>query len=233
MDYTEIEEAGRLELIYDGPPLDLRTLGHLQLELHQIIDDIAFATLLEDRVLRDYILFERFPLSPRRLSLIQRHYPKMLRGPWFHERWMLGPDYPETPYDVPLVRTTTPYDVPLVRTTCHRAEVGSWYQELGFAAALILTNPDVRASLQGLGGNILYAMLNSGLRGVEVVKGKIRDHKPRGNVETPPTYDPYDIGPNLMNVAKHLVDNGGSDAKSLTIKHKIKDGESEVQIRLR
>lgn len=221
--YVEIEEAGRLEIVYEGPPLDLHTIGHLQIELHQVIDNVAFATLFEENRIRDYYLFERLPLSPRRISWLRRRFPNRYFDVLGRDRWMFPPGYEKTPIEIPLIRAT-----------CHRAAVGSWYQEIGFAAASLFMNPDVRASLQGVGGNILYAILNCGLRGIEVVKGKVRrHHSVPQDFDLPLNYDPYDIGPNLMNIAKHLVEHGGADAKSLTIKHKIKDGESEVQIRLR
>lgn len=91
----------------------------------------------------------------------------------------------------------------------------------------MLANPDSRAVLQGFGGNLLYGIYQSGLRGIEFVRSRNESR------EDPPNYDPYDVGNNLRLIVSELIANGNGETSTVTIKHQIKDGESQVQIKVR
>jgi hypothetical protein len=216
MEYNEIEEAGKLKVFYEGPTLDLLTIGRLQINLHRIIEHVAIVTLGENESVLDFLKFDHISITRKQFSTMWRRYPDFRRRgyPIFYPELYLNED--------------NFADAPIVRTTCHRAEVGSWEQELGFAIISTLSHPDIRAALQGLGGNILYAIMNSGLRGISAIKGcEPRSNDPSSN------FDPFDVGPNVADIAKHLIAHGGSKAKKLTITHTRKDQESdEIEIKL-
>jgi hypothetical protein len=210
VEYDEIEEAGKLKIFYEGPTLDLLTIGRLQINLHRIIEHVAIVTIGENESVLDRLKFDLIPITRKQFSTMWRRYPHFRRRgyPRFYPELYLNEDNFE--------------DVPIVRTTCYRAEVGSWEQELGFTIISTLSHPDIRAALQGLGGNILYAIMNSGLRGISAIKGC----EPRSN-NTSANFDPFDVGPNVAEIVKVFVDHGGSKAKKLTITHTRNDQESE------
>lgn len=51
MNYEILEEAGDLEVRYDGPPLDAYSFGVLQINLHEMAEKIATRFLIQEGVL--------------------------------------------------------------------------------------------------------------------------------------------------------------------------------------
>jgi len=54
LDFLPIEDGGSLEIAYEGPPLDLQTLGVLHLNLQDIVDHVAFAVLRDEELIGPY-----------------------------------------------------------------------------------------------------------------------------------------------------------------------------------
>lgn len=92
----------------------------------------------------------------------------------------------------------------LVKGRILSASAGSLVHEIGFVLAAAVADPDMRAVLQNLAANVVWAIGRSGLRGVR--------HNP--NLGAPhclprdTRHDPADIGPNLRTVLLALAESG-------------------------
>ena len=215
MNYQELSEVGTLHVEYQGPQLDARSLGMLETQLHSIAEKVAIRTLLEDQrglfALLDHPGFvSEYSWRRRRKS-----WPKMF-DPFFLEMF---------PFRRELLEESL-RQLPIVRLRSENIRSGSLYQDLTLYLAEVLSNPDTRAVLQSFGGNLLYSVYQSGLRGVEYVQGSFHQR------EAAPVFDPYDVGDNVRKIVAELIANGNGEASKVTIKHKIKDGESQVQIQI-
>jgi len=210
-----VEEAGTLSIEYSGPEIDMLSLGVLETELHAIAEKVAILSLVRDRRSVFSLLDHPGFVTPKTWRIIKGKWPEYA-GPFFFE-FPFRFDSEEMNANARAIRLRT-----------HDLKRGSIIHEVGLYLAETLTNPDSRAVLQGFGGNLLYAIYQSGLRGIELVRGPNVPDLP-----APPTYDPYDVGENLRDIAKELILNNDGEASTVTIKHKIGEGVSEVQIRVR
>lgn len=216
MNYEQFSDAGTLHVEYHGQPLDALALGTLELQLHKIAEKVAIQTLLEDRRGIFALLDRPGFVSDYSWRRMRKRWPKMM-APYFAD--IFPPSYSALEESL--------RDIPIVRLRTDSLRSGSIYQDLTLYVAEVIANPDTRAVLQGFGGNLLYSIYESGLRGIEFIRSP---NEPR---EKPSSYDPYDVGDNLRKIAAELIANCDGETSTVTIKHKIKDGESEVQIRVR
>lgn len=92
----------------------------------------------------------------------------------------------------------------LVKGRVLGASSGPLVHEIGFVLAAVVADPDMRAILQNLAANVVWAIGRSGLRGI----------RRNSNLEPPPRAprleraDPADIGPNLRTVILALAESG-------------------------
>ena len=92
----------------------------------------------------------------------------------------------------------------LVKGRILTASSGSLIHEIGFVLAAVVADPDMRAVLQNLAANVIWAIGRSGLRGVRY----------NSNLDPPRAHprqersDPADIGPNLRALLLALAESG-------------------------
>lgn len=224
MKYDRLDEAGTIHIHYEGPSLDALALGILEVQLHRIAEKVAVATLVSDRRSVFDLLQHPSFLPPGAWRQLRKRWPKSFDP-------MLYYDFvPQSLVDIEGYAS----DSPVVRLRSESIRSGSLYQDLAVYLASALSNSDVRAVLQGFGGNLLYAIINSGLRGIEWVGERIQ--LPSGERKTqsvPVVFDPFDVGPNLREIAKELIANSNGEASTLKITHKVRDGQKEIVIQLK
>ncbi len=202
MEYLPFEDAGTLDIEYEGPVLDLYALAIFELEFHRIIQKAV------DYSFQELIILKKHPFFP----------VAFIHPLFFHE----GFEFPEKGRES-IIRYR---GFPLVKGQVHHIELGSLSQAIVFVIASVVNNPDFRAILQGLGGNILYGIFHSGIRSIKAISGKFTE------APKPPVFDPLDLGPNMLKIVKALVDNSNGKATKLKIKQKVKENETEIQIEL-
>jgi hypothetical protein len=116
-----------------------------------------------------------------------------------------------------------------VRAEIREIQIGSLYEALTFSIAAVLADPDVRAVLQNLVANVIWAVSLSGVRGV--IK---RIVPPPPNI--PPLRrrpDPFDIGPNLRDSIMAIAEVNSGRPSEITFKYRSPRYEMmEVTIRI-
>jgi hypothetical protein len=88
-----------------------------------------------------------------------------------------------------------PAPVRFIRADIRTISTGSLHQEVAFGLAIVLSDPDVRAILQNLAADIVWAIGASGIRGI-----RSRPERPPLDVLPLKNRDPFDIGPNMREV---------------------------------
>lgn len=112
----------------------------------------------------------------------------------------------------------------VVRLRVEQISSGSLQEVVTLLAAAIFTNDGARAILQNLSANIIWAIANSGLRGL-----RSRQMDERNN-DLPP-HDPYDIGPELAETIRHLSNTNRGKRCKLRLRSKRPNGDvHEVEI---
>lgn len=210
MQYSLLDDPGQLQVEYEGPPLDALTIGVLETQLHKIAEKVALFTLIKDVPAR-LILLEHPDLVP--IEFWQRWRPGFW---WLYEREFVDFRRP----------------VPLVRLRTDEVRTGSFYQDLSVVVAHVLIAPDTRAVLQGFIGNMLFAIFQSGIRGVMWRK---RDSEPTNDTsESPTTLDPFEVGDNVRAITCAIAAN--SEGKNWKLKIKDKRGQeivAEIEVDVR
>lgn len=118
----------------------------------------------------------------------------------------------------------------IIRAEIKEIKAGSVIESIGFAAAIVLANPDARAILQNLGATIIWAISVSGVRGIIS-----RKDKPPIDVHPPllKRKDPLEIGSNLTEVLLAALESRSGDPLEITFTHKSSRQErSEVVIKI-
>lgn len=75
MDFQRLEEAGPMEILYTGQPLDLYTFGVFHLNMQDIVDKVALGLLSQAGLLEP--TWQRASYLPRRPFL---SYPRLVRA---------------------------------------------------------------------------------------------------------------------------------------------------------
>lgn len=187
MRHEYLEEAGRLEVEYEGKPLDVYAFGVLHVNLQDIIDKVAFWLLSQEGLLE--------PTWKR---------PKYLpiKPPPAYRRF--------------------------VRAEISEIKMGSLFETLSFGIAVVLADPDVRAVLQNLAANIVWAVGASRVRGIIS-----RVKKPPLDVPPLRRPDPFDVGPNLRDIILAIAESSNGESADLRFKYQSPQGERmEVVIRI-
>jgi len=96
---------------------------------------------------------------------------------------------------------------PLVKGRVVGVSSGSLIQEIGFALAVVVADSDMRAILQNLAANVVWAICNSGIRGVRSCFNNSNINRPN-SVRPSNRRDPADIGPNLRAIVLALAESG-------------------------
>jgi hypothetical protein len=190
MKYAHLEEAGTLSLLYDGPLLDLLTLGTMQIEMQGMADRVATALLAREGLVdvdRPWLMFRKPQPFIR-----QRSFGRVLT---------------DEPVPVRLVSRRIRCESPLE-------------QDLIFLVPAILADPDVRAVLQGIAGNIVTSVAASGIRGL----------KSLCNWGTSRSAHPVDLGPEVRRLAMALARNANGQHARLTVVHSHGDQKFEVEL---
>lgn len=127
--YIPLEEVGTLELIYSGSTPSLHDFCVFNLELHQLVNDVALS------LIREYS-------APHILGEISRiHFPP----------YSVGNEHA-------FVREFPSIGYPLISVRIDTILVGSFEELLSFDILAALANPDVRAVLQNLVANVVWIM---------------------------------------------------------------------------
>jgi hypothetical protein len=117
----------------------------------------------------------------------------------------------------------------LVRAEIRQVRIGSLEQEVSFALASVLANPNTIAILQNLAANVIWAIGASGLRG-------IRQRIPQrfeSPIAFPRREDPLEIGVNLQAVMVALAEHNDGRPCELTFKYRSQNEETmEVTLRI-
>lgn len=167
MRYEPLQEAGTLEVVFQGNPPDLDAFGIALTHLQEVVDRVAY-----------WIAIEGGLLPPSRTQL--PHLRRLGRA------FRLGePGH-------------------LVKGRVLGASPGSLIHEIGFVLAAVVADPDMRAILQNLAANVIWAIGRSGLRGIRLNPNL---DAPRGAPRLERS-DPADIGPNLRAVMLALAESG-------------------------
>jgi len=108
----------------------------------------------------------------------------------------------------------------VIRAEVSEITVGSLSETIKFAVLATLSDPNTRAVLQGFVGNLLFAIISSGVRGIT---SNIRHNE---NIVVP--NDPFDIGSNLRDVMIALAENNPGQGFALA----FRNGDTEVRIEI-
>jgi hypothetical protein len=115
-----------------------------------------------------------------------------------------------------------------VKAEVQSVKIGSLGEAIAFGIATVLADPNVIAIMQNLGANVIWAIGTSGVRGIK----KKSASPPEGYLWK--QRDPFDIGPNLRDVALAVAENNGDKVAEMKFKHRLPNGEViEVAITIR
>lgn len=115
----------------------------------------------------------------------------------------------------------------IIKAEIQQVRVGSFTEGIGFTIAAVLADPNVIAVLQNLGANVIWAIGESGVRGI------------RNRIHSQPNRfrwfqrdaDPVEIGPNLREVLVAIARNNNGKRASIKFKSRSPNGEqTEVEI---
>ena len=137
MKYVILEEAGSLSIRYEGPMLDLTTLGTIQFEIQAMVDRVSLALLAREGIVdaeKPWMMFK----TPRPY-IVQRTIGR-------------GTNFDMRPVRVMARRIQS--QSPLL-------------QELILMVPAVLADSNVRAILQGVIANVLTAIGATGIRGLK------------------------------------------------------------------
>ena len=114
----------------------------------------------------------------------------------------------------------------IIRAEVRKIETGSFIESIGFAVAIMMADPNVIAILQNIGANIIWAIGESGVRGI-----KERVSKPNRFRWFRRDADPVEIGPNLREVLVAIAHNNQGKTASIKFNSRFPSGEArEVEI---
>ena len=118
----------------------------------------------------------------------------------------------------------------IVRGDISSISIGSLLESISFGVAIAFADPNVRAVLQNLAANIIWAASLSGVRGIV-------GHA-RGFLTSLPSWrnrsDPFEIGPNLRDILHAVAENNGERDSEIQFKCQLRNQETmEIKIRLR
>lgn len=140
-----------------------------------------------------------------------------------HREGLLGPRHKRFR---PRSALPTYSDVRLIRAEVTEIRSGSLFEEISFFIPAILADANVRAVLQGVVANIIFAIGTSGIRGIsntnnnEYDQSEYRRRLPR---------DP-EIGGNLRDITMALAENGGGE---IEFSHQTPNGtKTKVKIKV-
>lgn len=112
-----------------------------------------------------------------------------------------------------------------VKAEVQSVKIGSLDQGIVFAIATVLADPYVIAIMQNLAANVIWAIGASGVRGI------------KKKLSSPPENylwrqrDPFDVGPNLRDVALAIAENNEGKSAEIKFRHRSPNGEvTEVTI---
>jgi len=117
--------------------------------------------------------------------------------------------------------------IDIIKVKINEVKAGSWYESVRFFLATALAEPDIRAILQNLAANIIWAIGASGIRGI-VTKPEIQPPK-----IYPPLLkrqDPIEIGPNLRETIMSLSQNNNKG--TLKFEHESNQEKIKVEIKI-
>ncbi|MCI0418876.1 MAG: hypothetical protein L0312_06590 [Acidobacteria bacterium] len=115
----------------------------------------------------------------------------------------------------------------LVKGRLLKASTGSLIQEIGIALAVVVADPDMRAVLQNLAANVVWAISVSGVRGLRQREGSVPFEQ---NSRYRNRLDPVDVGPNLRTILLALAESG--QAGELHFRTRARGVEQEVSIKI-
>lgn len=109
----------------------------------------------------------------------------------------------------------------IIKAEVQQVQIGSLDEVITFAVATALADPNVIAVLQNLGANIIWAIGESGVRGIR----NRTHHQPNGFRWFNRDDDPVEIGPNLRDVLVAIAKN--NNGKKAEIRYKSRSSNRE------
>ena len=105
------------------------------------------------------------------------------------------------------------YQRSLVRTRIGNIRNGSIEQEVEFALAAAIADPDVRAILNNLSASLIFAIARSE---VQTVRSRLQDA-----VSQPRRIESQDVGPNIRDIATAALENSNGRPASLRLTWRV------------
>lgn len=140
-----------------------------------------------------------------------------------HREGLLGPSHRRFR---PRSALPTYSDSRIIKAEVSEIRSGSLFEEISFLIPVVLADANVRAVLQGLVANIIFAISTSGIRGVFGQQPK--DYDSRDFRRRLPS-DP-EIGGNLRDITMALSENGGGE---IEFSHQTPNGtKTKVKIKV-
>jgi len=117
----------------------------------------------------------------------------------------------------------------ILKAEVKQIKPGSLFETIEFAISVVMADPNVIAVLQNLGANIIWAIGESGIRGIsEKIAGKANKfgwfHRDK---------DPVEIGPNLREILVPIAHNNSGKVTKIKFKSSRPNGETtEIEIEI-
>jgi len=112
----------------------------------------------------------------------------------------------------------------LIRAELRDVKLGSLYQDISFVVASIIADPSVIAILQNLSANVIWAIGESGVKGIK----KRLSFSPNNFLWYRRKEDPIEIGANLREVMIAIAENNQGKKSELKFKSRIGNESYEV-----
>jgi hypothetical protein len=140
------------------------------------------------------------------------------------EAGLVSPDPRRRPW-----RGLPPWQPPprIVRGELKHIAVGSLTQEIAFVLAAVLSDPDVRAILQGFAGNVVFAIARTGLQSIQ--ETAVEATRPIRHFWRD-RQDPADLGANVRSMAVAVAESVPNGKATIRIKARGRGMEQEVVI---
>lgn len=162
MVYEELPEAGRLIIcLKEQGELDLLSLGRFQLIVQQVVDQVALSLLVSNNELMNFLhVRKRVPLK-KYLRYTALPYRELLLFPSdrYKEAGLEGEFFREPP----------------LKIFCYRVNFEPFEMELGFALSSFFLPSIAKDILRGLAGHVFCSLLNSGVEGLSLTSGQVRE----------------------------------------------------------
>jgi len=147
---------------------------------------------------------------------------------------LVNPLSRQRPPNIPRYRRAIEiYGSRMVRTRVDHVSSGSLYETLSFAIPFVLADPNVRAILQNLAANIVWAISISGIRGIVKVSDQPEPSGPAQDISyrfaTLP--DIFEVGPNARDIIQTMAESNAGKSWSIEMSSNV-PGHGRTSVRI-